>query len=109
AFLHVRAILKITRDDYAGDLCLHQHSLISRAGADFVQIERHIFSEHFRNENRSRWRLRSFTLAGRALKRPVRDKHGQDNKKQIRPLRKPVIASTAASHLNLRSLGSTAL
>ena len=68
AFLHVGAILKITRDDYTTDLRLHQHSLVSRTCADFIEVKRYIFCNDLGHGHRTCRRLRRLQRVDTALK-----------------------------------------
>ena len=106
--LHIRAVLKMARDDLPAHLRLHLHGLVRRASADFVKINRHIFCHHLSNQSRPRWRLSTFNLDCRTLNDTVTNKRCQNDKKKVRPLRN-LIASTTAFHLNLGPLESAAV
>src|SRR4029453_1293856 len=106
SFLHVRAVLKMALDDLAGYLRLHLHGLVRCTCPDLIQVNWHILCDGFGYSRGGRGRLSGFNFGGPVLKDPVSDKRGQNDEKQVRPLRNPLIRSAGAFHLRApRALG----
>ena len=80
ALLHVSAVLKVTRHDLPAHLRLHLNGFVGAAGADFIEIQGHIFGDDFRHQHRSRRRLRRFSRIGSLAKRSKQNESGQHNK-----------------------------
>src|SRR5262245_64730666 len=83
----------MARDDYTTYLRLYLHRLVSRTGADFVQIKRHVLCDNFGNSRGTQRWLSSFSLGGSVLINSVGDKPCQQDEKQVRPLRNSLMRS----------------
>jgi hypothetical protein len=66
-FLYISPVLKVACNDLSADLRLDLNCFVSSAGADFVEIKRHIFADHLRHQHRSNWWLRRFRSLNSAL------------------------------------------
>ena len=51
SLFHVGAVLKVAGENFPTDLGLNLHRLVSRAGPDFIKINRNIFADYFRDED----------------------------------------------------------
>ena len=94
AFFHVGAILKMACHNHAAHLRLHLHGFVRCAGANLIQIKRHILCDDPGDTRRTHWRLSRFHVRSPVLENPVRNEPSQQDKKQIRPLRNSLIRTT---------------
>src|SRR5439155_748966 len=85
---------------------LHLHSLVRCTCADLIQVNWHILCNGFGYSHGARRRLSRFNFGGPVLKDPIRDKRCQNDEKQVRPPRNPLIRRAGVFHLGgSRALG----
>src|SRR5438874_12399844 len=83
-------------DDHTTHLRRHLHSLVCRAGANFIQIQWDILCDDPGDSCWTDRRLGRLRLRSPVLNNPVRDEPGQKDEQYIRPLWNPLTRTANA-------------